>query len=172
MTGSNEVAMGMWWTNQLPAISGASGQNIVPLRMPSMTGNAEENGMWYKSTMLLSVSANTDHPEEAQQFVDFMINSEEAGALNGTDRGLPSNQEVRETVFDELDGEDLVASEFIMDIEDEVGAQPNEPVPAMGFSAMQEMLQRYELQVFFEELSPAEAAESMVAEMEQELQGS
>ncbi len=172
MTGSNEVAMGMWWTNQLPAISGASGQNIVPLRMPSMTGNAEENGMWYKSTMLLSVSANTDHPEEAQQFVDFMINSEEAGALNGTDRGLPSNQEVRETVFDELDGEDLVASEFIMDIEDEVGAQPNEPVPAMGFSAMQEMLQRYELQVFFEELSPAEAADSMVAEMEQELQGS
>ncbi len=170
MTGSNEVAMGMWWTNQLPAISGASGTETVPLRMPSHSGSAEENGMWYKSTMLLSVSSQTEHPEEAQQFIDFMVNSEETGLLNGTDRGLPSNPEVRDAVFDQLEGPDLTASEFIEEIEPEIAAQPIEPVPAMGFSAMQEILQRYELQVFFGDLSPAEAAERMVAEMEQELE--
>lgn len=170
MTGSNEVAMGMWWTNQLPAIAGASGDEIVPLRIPSHSGSAEENGMWYKSTMLLSASAGTDHPEEAQQFIDFMVNSEEAGLLNGTDRGLPSNPEVREAVYEELEGEDLAAADFIEEIEPEVAAQPNEPVPAMGFSAMQEILQRYELEVFFERATPAEAAEDMYREMDQELE--
>lgn len=170
MTGSNEVAMGMWWTNQLPAIAGASGAEMTPLRIPSHAGSAEENGMWYKSTMLMSVSAATDHPEEAQKFVDFMVNSEEAGLLNGTDRGLPSNEDVRAAVFDELGGTDLEAAEFVMEIEDEVAAQPGEPVPAMGFSAMQEILQRYEIEVFFDRQSPGEAAQNMITEMERELE--
>lgn len=126
--------------------------------------------MWYKSTMLLSASAGTDHPEEAQQFIDFMVNSEEAGLLNGTDRGMPSNPDVREAVYEELEGADLTAADFIEEIEPEITAQPNEPVPAMGFSAMQEILQRYELEVFFERSTPAEAAEDMHAEMDQELQ--
>lgn len=172
MTGSNEVAMGMWWTNQLPAISGASGAETVPLRIPSHTGNAEENGMWYKSTMLLSASSQTDHPAEAQDFIEFMVNSEEAGLLNGTDRGLPSNPDVRDAVFEELSGPDLVAAEFIQEIEPEIAVQATEPVPAMGFSAMQDILRRYELQVYFGDMTPAEAAETMFAEMDGEIQAS
>lgn len=170
MTGSNEVAMGMWWTNQLPAIAGASGQEMVPLRMPSESGEAEENGMWYKPTMLMSVSANTEHPEEAQEFVDFMINSEEAGELNGTDRGLPANENVQSSILDELEGPDLTAAEFVQDIEEEVDAQEIEPVPSMGFSAMQEILQRYETEVFFGRQSSEEAAENMIQEMEAEIE--
>ncbi|MFD5822411.1 ABC transporter substrate-binding protein [Nesterenkonia xinjiangensis] len=167
MTASGEVAMGMWWTNQLSAMSGAAGTELVPLRMPSHTGGAEDNGMWYKSTMLMSVAATTDHPEEAQQFVDFMINSEEAGEANLTDRGLPTNLDVREAVMGQIEGADLTSAEFIEDIDDEIG-EP-EPVPAMGFSAMQEILQRYELEVFFERQSPQDAAAQMISEMETEL---
>ncbi|GAB3194361.1 ABC transporter substrate-binding protein [Nesterenkonia suensis] len=167
MTASGEVAMGMWWTNQLSAMSGAAGTDLVPLRMPSHTGSAEDNGMWFKSTMLMSVASTTDHPEEAQQFVDFMINSAEAGEANLTDRGLPTNLEVRESVVDQIDGADLTSAEFIEEIEGEIG-EP-EPVPAMGFSAMQQILQRYELEVFFDRLSPQDAAAQMISEMETEL---
>ncbi|GAB3183200.1 extracellular solute-binding protein [Nesterenkonia halophila] len=168
MTGKGEVAMGMWWTNQLGAISGAAGVDMVPLRMPSETGAAEDNGMWYKSTMMMSASAGTDHPEEAQEFIDFMVNSEEAGKLNLTDRGLPSNLDVREAVMPELEGSDQTSAEFIEEIEPELG-EP-EPVPAPGFSEMQSILQRYELEVYFERQSPQEAAEGMVDEMEQAMQ--
>ncbi|WP_022872990.1 ABC transporter substrate-binding protein [Nesterenkonia alba] len=169
MTGSNEVAMGMWWTNQVPAISEAAGVDMVPLRMPSQTGNAEENGMWFKSTMLWSANAGTDHPEEVQDFIEWMVNSEDVALMNGTDRGLPSHPAGREAVLEELDGPDLTSAEFLLEIEDEVAAQDAEPVPAMGFSAMQEILRRYELEVFFERQSPAEAAEAMIAEMESEV---
>ncbi|GAA3282519.1 ABC transporter substrate-binding protein [Nesterenkonia halobia] len=168
MTGKGEVAMGMWWTNQLGAVSGAAGVDMVPLRMPSETGNAEDNGMWYKSTMMMSASAGTDHPEEAQEFIDFMVNSEEAGKINLTDRGLPSNLDVREAIMPELDGADKTSAEFIEEIEPELG-EP-EPVPAPGFSEMQSILQRYELEVYFERQSPQEAAEGMVQEMEQAMQ--
>ncbi|GAA3058509.1 MULTISPECIES: sugar ABC transporter substrate-binding protein [Actinomycetes] len=167
MTASGEVAMGMWWTNQLAAISGAAGADMVPLRMPSHTGSAEDNGMWFKSTMLMSVASTTDHPEEAQQFVDFMINSEEAGEANLTDRGLPTNLDVRDAVVDQIDGADLTSAEFIEEIDAEIGDP--EPVPAMGFSGMQQILQRYELEVFFERLSPEDAASQMMSEMENEL---
>ncbi|WP_010523938.1 ABC transporter substrate-binding protein [Nesterenkonia sp. F] len=168
MTGQGEVAMGMWWTNQLGAVSEASGVDMVPLRMPSETGSAEDNGMWYKSTMMMSASAGTDHPEEAQEFIDFMVNSETAGEINLTDRGLPSNLDVREAILPELDGADERSAEFIEEIEPELG-EP-EPIPAPGFSEMQSILQRYELEVYFERQSPEQAAEGMVQEMEQALQ--
>lgn len=168
MTGQGEVAMGMWWTNQLGAVSEASGVDMVPLRMPSESGSAEDNGMWYKSTMMMSAYSGTDHPEEAQEFIDFMVNSETAGEINLTDRGLPSNLDVREAILPKLEGADERSAEFIEEIEPELG-EP-EPIPAPGFSEMQSILQRYELEVYFERQSPEQAAEGMVEEMEQALQ--
>ncbi|GAA4913305.1 ABC transporter substrate-binding protein [Nesterenkonia rhizosphaerae] len=169
LTGTNRAAFGYWWTNQLAGLAEASGEDLVPLRFPSQSGNAEENGLWYKSAMLLSASARTEHPEEVKTFIDFFVNNVEAASINGTDRGLPANMEVREAVLEDLEGVELDSAEFISSVEDEVSAQPVEPVPAMGFSALQDILYRYEIEVFFERQSPEQAAESMIREMESEL---
>lgn len=163
LTGTGSAAMGMWWTNQLTALSSSSGVDLVPLRMPSHTGSANDNGLWYKSSMLMSGYSQTEHPEEVKQFIDFFVNSQEAGALNLTDRGLPSNADVRESVVAELEGQDAVSAEFIADIEDELSGA--EPIPAMGFSELQDIIYRYELEVFFKRQTPAEAAEAAHAEM-------
>lgn len=64
---------------------------------------------------------------------------------------------------------DQKTADFILDIESEVEAQSVEPVPALGFSALQEILYRYESEVFFENMTPEEAAESMIPEMESAL---
>lgn len=170
LMGTGEAAMAPWWTNQLPALSSASGEELELLRFPSHSGNAEESGLWYKSSMMLSASSGTDHPEEVITFIDWFVNSEEAAELNQMDRGLPGNNDLRAHIADDLEPADQTAADFIADIEDEVAAQPVEPVPSLGFSGLQEILYRYEIEVFFENQTPEDAAEAMITEMESELQ--
>ncbi|MBG6084304.1 ABC transporter substrate-binding protein [Zhihengliuella flava] len=156
------------WSNLLPAASDAAGVELVPLRLPSMTGSAEDNGLWQRVSMFLSASTTTEHPEEAQRFIDYFVNSEEAGLENLTDRGLPANSDVRDAVIDTLEGTELDAAEFLQDIEDEV--QAPEPVPAAGFGEFQDILHRYETEVYMELQSVDEAAASAYAELESALQ--
>jgi multiple sugar transport system substrate-binding protein len=163
LTGTGGTALGMWWTNQLSALSGAAGEDLVPLRFPSVTGEPGGADIFYKSSMFMSATRSTEHPEEVKKFIDFMVNSEEAGMLNLADRGLPSNLEVREAVVAKLEGADARSAEFIKDVEDEVGDP--EAIPPVGFSALQDILYRYELEVFFERQTPADAAAKMVEEM-------
>lgn len=154
-----DQALARYWSNQVTGVTDVSGVDMVPLRWPSMTGSSEDNGLWYKSTMLWSAAADTDYPEETQVVIDCLVNNEDAGVAQGMDRGLPANQEVREVVREQLEGSDLTAAEFLEEIEDDVEAQAPEPVPAMGSSAIQEILQRYLEELFFERLTPEEAAQ-------------
>ncbi|GAB3183194.1 extracellular solute-binding protein [Nesterenkonia halophila] len=165
---TGRVALAPMWSSSLAGISESAGVEMELLRFPSRTGQAQDNGLWYKSSMFLSVSSGTEHPEEAQQFVDFMVNDVDAGLLGLTDRGLPANTEVREAVLDAIEGQDLKSAEFIEDIEDELAGP--EPVPALGFSTLQDIMMRYEDELYFERLSPQEAAESVYQEMQEALE--
>ncbi|GAA1140591.1 ABC transporter substrate-binding protein [Nesterenkonia lutea] len=169
MLGTGTAAMASWWTNQLGGLTDASGADLELLRFPTQDGNTDESGMWYKSSMMLSGYAGTDHPEEVQTFIDWFVNSEEAADFNGFDRGLPANASIREYVLEDASEPDQKTADFISDIESEVEAQEVEPVPALGFSSLQEILYRYESEVFFESMTPEEAAEAMIGEMEAEL---
>ncbi|GAB3194406.1 ABC transporter substrate-binding protein [Nesterenkonia suensis] len=167
LTTAGQVAMRAWWSNQSVALSESAGTELELLRFPSHTGSAEDARPWYKSSMFLSGSATTDHPEEVQQFIDFFVNSEEAALIDMAERGIPPNDEIRQVVTEELDGAQLAMAEYIDQIEDELG--PSEPVPAMGGSAFQQILYRYQDEVLFDRMSPADAAEAMISEMEAEL---
>ncbi|MDS2171443.1 ABC transporter substrate-binding protein [Nesterenkonia sp. CL21] len=160
----SEQAVGRWWSNMVPGLSDLAGVDFELLRYPSATGSSEDNGLWFKATMMFSVTSQTEHPEEAQAFVDFLVNSEEAAEITGMDRGLPANEVSREVVLDQLEGQELAVAEFIEEVEDEIGEA--EPVPALGFSGLQDIAYRYCDEVFFDRLSPAEAAERMHAEMQ------
>jgi multiple sugar transport system substrate-binding protein len=162
LVGTGQAAMGGWWSNQLNALSGASGEDLVPLRLPSTDG--ENANLFYKSSMFMSANGRTEHPEEVKMFIDYMVNSEEAAMIGLADRGLPANLAVREAILPELDEADARGAEFLAEIEDELG--PDLPIPPLGFSALQETLYRYELDVFFERSTPAQAAEQMYSEFE------
>lgn len=54
---------------------------------------AEEAGGWLKPSMYLSISENSEHKTEAEQFIDWFVNDPEAAAILKTSRGLPVNKE-------------------------------------------------------------------------------
>jgi len=165
--GTNRVAIGFQWSNQVNAVQNASGQDILMLRPPTQTGQAADGHLWYKSSMYLSAGAKTKYPEEVKAFIEFLINDPECGAILGTERGVPTNTKVREAVAPQLDAANTKVIEFMDSIADELGTGGTVPLPGGGQS---ETIQRRATDaVLLGDLDPATAAEQFVTELKAEM---
>lgn len=162
--GMNEAAIGDGWAATVVAMSNASGADLELLRIPSTVDDAAENGDWLKASMFLSASADTDHPEEAMDFIEFFINSEEAAELMGLERGVPANTEVRETALEDASDAEVKMAEFVAEVEDD--AAEIIPVPPAGASEISEVVSRYFSQVRFGQMEIEDAAVEMLTELE------
>ncbi|GAB4084563.1 extracellular solute-binding protein [Myceligenerans cantabricum] len=162
LVGTNVGGMASFWSNQLGALAEASGEDIELLRYPGET-EYERTGMYYKPAMFYSVSATTEYPDAAAKLVDFMLNSEEAAKINLTDRGLPANTDVREVITDDLTDADQQVAEFMADLEDEI--VDASPVPPEGSAEMQDIMERVNTEVVFERVTPQEAAQMFIEEV-------
>ncbi|GAA4956671.1 multiple sugar transport system substrate-binding protein [Nonomuraea thailandensis] len=148
-------AMGMWWSNEFGAISRASGgKKMELLRMPKAR-QAAPGGMFLQPAMFYTASAKSAHQAEAAEFIDFMVNDPEAGAIILSDRGLPANSNVLAAVRDDLPEADKKTLAFLDEIRDELADPP--AAPPKGASAMEAVLKRYTDEVLFGRM-PADAA--------------
>ncbi|KOV64460.1 ABC transporter substrate-binding protein [Streptomyces sp. AS58] len=59
---------------------------------PIPTTDGKQTGQ-YLSSLMLSASARTEHPEEVAQFIDFMVHDPEVGKIMGYDRGILATSE-------------------------------------------------------------------------------
>ncbi|RMI09662.1 ABC transporter substrate-binding protein [Cellulomonas triticagri] len=159
---TNAGAMAWFWSNQLEAIQSAAGRDLVLLRPPG-EADAQRTGTYLKPTMYYSVAAGSDHPEEAALLVDFLINSTEAGELILADRGLPSNEDVREAILPLLSDADRVGAEFVTDISETV--VDGTPVPPVGSGETTQITQRINSDLLFGRLTAEEAAKRWIDEV-------
>ncbi|MGP0225128.1 ABC transporter substrate-binding protein [Paenarthrobacter sp. NCHU4564] len=164
---TNRFAMAFYWSNQLGALSKASGQNLEILRPPSTKGNAADAEQYYKSSQFWSASSRSKHPAEAQKLIDFLVNSTKAGEISLADRGIPANSEVRTAITSKLSPADAATAKFIDEISSELGDAV--PVPPAGSSAVTEVLTRYTAEVHFQRMSPADAAKKAFEEAKSSL---
>lgn len=91
---ANQVATEFSWDNFLAgylADSGAESFEMLPLPV----GSSGEHAQFFKPSMLLSASANTEHPEAAAALINFITTDPEVGAIFGTSRGVPSTESAR-----------------------------------------------------------------------------
>ncbi|MDE6775327.1 MAG: ABC transporter substrate-binding protein [Ruminococcus sp.] len=59
---------------------------------PMLTDDSGNSGGWLiKPSVLYALSRNTEYPDEAAAFMNFMLNDEEAAEILGTTRGVPSS---------------------------------------------------------------------------------
>jgi multiple sugar transport system substrate-binding protein len=166
LVATNTGAFGMWWSNQLSAISTSSGEEIALLRMPKEAG-ASTGGMFLQPTMFWSTGAKTKHPEEAAKLIDFLVNDPEAAAILGSDRGLPMNESVLEQVRGDMPEADVNSLEFIEALGEELAAAPT--APPSGAGDIPDMLERYGEEVIFDRMSPQDAAKNFLNEAESTL---
>lgn len=162
LLGTNAGAMGVWWSNQLGALSDASGHDLELLRLPGES-EFERTGMYFKPAMYYSISAKTEHPEESAKLVDFLLNDPEVAKLQLTDRGLPANLAVREAILPELTAADQKVADFMADLEPDIVDNP--AVPPNGANEIQDIMIRINTEVLFERMTPDEAADAFLQDV-------
>jgi len=59
-------------------------------------GNGDTSGWMIKPSMLYAVSRNTEYPDEAAAFIDFLLNNGECAEILGTTRGIPASRYAEE----------------------------------------------------------------------------
>lgn len=162
LVGTGKGAMAWFWTNQLTAITNASGKELTLLRVPGESQD-ERTGMYFKPAMYYSVSAKSEHPQEAALLVDFLLNDVTAGDILLSDRGLPANTDVRAAVQPKFSPTDQQAADFLADLEDEIVDGP--AVPPVGAGQVAEITRRLNQEVLFGRMTPEAAAKQFTLEV-------
>ncbi|GII04403.1 ABC transporter substrate-binding protein [Planobispora takensis] len=164
---TNTGGFGMWWTNQLGAMTKSSGQELTLLRLPK-SPDAQKSGLFLQPAMHWTISSKTEHPAEAQKFVDFLLNDPEAGAILLSDRGLPINSKVLASIKDKLPPADQQTLTFIDSIK---GDLDQVVVPPKGGGKMEDIIRRYSEAVTSGQQSPDEAATKLLEEANAAISG-
>lgn len=151
-----EAAMATnYWSNQLGALENASGKILGMTTMPTAKDQVAE-GRFLKPAMLLTISANTDYPEEAITFLNFWLHDIEAGKILGTDRGVPTESKVKAVLKENASSIDQAVFDYI-----DLAAEKAGTALAAQPPAYQEVVAAYEdvyWKVIYRQISPEEGA--------------
>jgi len=156
-------AMTVAWSNQTVAYANVLEDEIALLRLPAAPGNGGDHQMWLKPGIFWSVSASSAHPQEAVAVIDHLLNSPEAAAHLGVERGLPPNTEIRAGVKQQLAGIELTTLEFVDEITPEAGTTPE--IAPQGGSQFEPLLGRVGEAFLFGQVDAAGAAARIVEEL-------
>ena len=140
------------------------GRPVALAPFPTDTG---ELGQYAKPSMLISIARRSEHPKEAAQFINFLLNDVEVGKQLGTSRGMPVNSDVRQAVGGSLTGPPKLAFEFEQAVLPKL--KPAPPAPPKGAGAVKSAFQRIYDDVMFGRSSIEDAAQKILKEAEQAL---
>ncbi|GAA1848744.1 ABC transporter substrate-binding protein [Myceligenerans crystallogenes] len=122
---ANEIS----WYNFLVRFAETSGSDFEMTLPPA--DDAENRGLYLKPSLMLSMSATTEHPEEAAKFMDFITNDPEVSKIFGTSRGLPISESALEAL-DDLEGLDKQILDYYDEVLEVVGTSPAPPPEGAG----------------------------------------
>lgn len=111
---------------------GAQADSLTLIKPPTAKAGAKD--LYLKPSMLHAIAATTKHPEASALLVNFLLNSKEAGANFGTNRGLPASSTLLDGV--QLDPLSAKILEYEKSIADRLGDPP--PVPVVGYGSIEE----------------------------------
>ncbi|TDE38230.1 extracellular solute-binding protein [Nonomuraea mesophila] len=162
LMGRGLAAMQFDWSNQLTALTKAAGTPLKLIRVPGESA-ATQPGMWLQASQIYSINARSEHPEEAAKFVDFLVNSTDAGKIILADRGIPANSDVREGIASVLGEEEKAQADFIDDLTPKAG--PPLVIGPAGSTDTPKILDRVNAEVLFDRQKPAEAAADFIQQV-------
>lgn len=120
------------WDNFMAGYVAETEQNIEMLPMPSGDNGPQQ---FWKPSMLLAASANTDQPAAAATLIDFLINEPAVGEIFGTSKGVPSTAAQRDAMALEAGSVDEEVTQYEEDVADLV--TESAPLPVEGFGAIE-----------------------------------
>lgn len=165
LMGRGLAGLQLEWSNQYAAFTLASGDPLVLLRAPGES--EQEPGMWLQASQLYTISAKSEHPEEAARFVDFLVNDPVAGKIIKTDRGIPANPDVLAALEPELTETEQVVTTFMAEMAEDAGTPL--VIGPTGSTESAPLLDRLNAEVLFDRMSVDEASEAFVDQLTAEI---
>ncbi|GID92385.1 ABC transporter substrate-binding protein [Amorphoplanes digitatis] len=145
------------WANQMPELKKNTENDLNVIAYPG-----DQKAQWARASMYFSVFSGSPEKDAAVDVVNFLANDPEAGLILGTERGLPSNLDIRKAV--EESTTDPAMKQTIA-FQNELGKTfgPAPAVPLKGHSKVRSELVRIAEEVQFARQTPAQGAAAFVA---------
>ena len=121
------------WSNFLGGYLADSGAESVTLVAPP-TDEPDSKDLYRQAGLQVAISADTEHPEAAALWLDFVVNSEEAGEIFGTTLGFPASE--TKLAGTTLEGIDAQVADYLESVADRIGEAP--PVPVVGYGSLEQ----------------------------------
>ncbi len=111
--------------------------------------------------MYYSVFKDSKHKDAAVDVINFLVNDPEAAKILGTDRGLPSNLDLRKQIADTVTDP---AMKLSIEVETELAQKfgPSPQVPLKGHSKVRSELIKAAENAQYGRATPAEAARQFI----------
>jgi multiple sugar transport system substrate-binding protein len=154
---TGKAATSWVWANQMPELKKNTKDELGVVAYPG-----DQKAQWARASMYFSVFRGSPHKEQAVDVLNFLANDPEAGKILGTDRGLPSNLEVRRVVADSVTDPSMKQT---IAVQTELGktfsSAPS--VPLKGHSKVRSELIRIAEEVQYGRQTPAQGGTAFIA---------
>jgi len=150
-------ALTSWvWVNQLPELQKNTKDELGVIAYPG-----DPKAQWARASMYFSVYRGSGKKDVAVDVINFLANDPEAGKVLGTDRGLPSNLDIRTAVQASVTDKAMKTS---IDVENTIGKTfgPSPQVPLKGHSTLRSELIKAAESVQNNKAGSAQAAEAFL----------
>ncbi|NLP83294.1 carbohydrate ABC transporter substrate-binding protein [Microbacterium sp. CFH 90308] len=127
------TASEMSWSNFLGGYLADSGASSISIIAPPTAEDGAKD-LYRQAGLQMAIAENTEHPEAAAIFLDFVVNSPEAGEIFGTTLGFPASSSKLEGT--NLEGIDKQVADYIETAADRIGDAP--PVPVVGYGSLEQ----------------------------------
>jgi multiple sugar transport system substrate-binding protein len=131
--GSTRTASEMSWSNFLGGYLADSGASSISIVAPP-TDDPDAKDLYRQGGLQIAISANTEHPEAAAVFLDYIVNSPEAGEIFGTTLGFPASSSKLDG--EKLEGADKQVADYIESVSDRIGDAP--PPAVVGYGSLEQ----------------------------------
>ncbi|HZU94390.1 MAG TPA: ABC transporter substrate-binding protein [Microbacterium sp.] len=131
--GSTRTASEMSWSNFLGGYLADSGASSISIVAPP-TDDPDAKDLYRQGGLQIAISANTEHPEAAAVFLDYIVNSPEAGEIFGTTLGFPASSSKLDGA--KLEGADKQVADYIESVSGRIGDAP--PPAVVGYGSLEQ----------------------------------
>lgn len=131
--GANLTVSEASWSNFIASYLGDSGASSLSIVAPPLDVEGGQD-LYRQAGLQMAVSSSSEHPEAAAIFLDYVINSPEAGEIFGTSLGFPASDTKLEGAT--LEGPDQQVADYIESVQDRIGDAP--PVPVAGYGSLEQ----------------------------------
>ncbi|WP_162458396.1 ABC transporter substrate-binding protein [Pseudactinotalea terrae] len=161
LLGRGVIASQIIPANQFSDLNSALDGRLQLMRVPGEVDGARR-GYTVTPTLLWCQAAESEHPQEAAQLIDFLTNDPESYGARSIFLGVPANAEVAEVVAAEVSENEQAFVDFTLGVQSEdLPAYDMEPA---GTGEVQNILVTLATEVEYQRMTPQQAGEEFMSQ--------